>query len=91
MKTNFLKISFAFVLLTALFSCNDEKLKPSGDKVVVDQTKQLAVNKNVLDNMAFGLLGADLRANAGGRTSDGRHRFSGLFKSKEEAARTADI
>lgn len=91
MKTNFLKISFAFVLLTALYSCNDEKLKPAGDKEVVDQTKQLAVNKNVLDKMAFGLFGADFRANAGGRTSEGKHRFSGLFKSKDEAARTANI
>lgn len=91
MKTNFLKITFAFVLLTALYSCTDEKLTPSGDKQVVDQTKQLAINKNGLDKMAFGLFGADFRANAGGRTSQGKHRFSGLFKSKDEAARMTDI
>lgn len=91
MKTNFLKISFAFVLFASLYACSDEQLKPSGDKKVIDQTKQLAINKNVLDKMAFGLFGADFRANAGGRTSQGKHRFSGLFKSKDEAARAADI
>jgi len=91
MKPNFLKISFALVLLTALYACNDEQLKPTGDQEVVDQTKQLAVSKNGLDKMAFGLFGNDFRANAGDRTSRGKHRFSGMFKSKEDAARTADI
>jgi len=91
MKTNVLKVSFALLLLTALYACSDEQVKPTGDQQVVDQTKELAISKNVLDNMAFGLFGADSRANATSRTAQGKHRFSGMFKSKEEAARTADI
>jgi hypothetical protein len=54
------------------------------------ETERVVLLKTKLDNAAFNLLGTKFRAQVGGRSNPGVHRFSGLFTSKEEAGRIAE-
>ena len=94
MKTKMKLFKSVLVLsLTILFwSCTEDMLDPKKQNSDTQQTEteRVVVLKTKLDNAAFNLLGRKLKTQVGGRSQTGVHRFSGLFKSKEEATRIAE-
>src|SRR5687768_8052271 len=88
MKTKFFKSAILMLFIAALYACNDEQVKPEkGDHA---ETKQVVTTKTKLDQATFSMFGAGFKTSIGGRKAKGTHRFSGLFRSKAEAARVAD-
>ena len=74
------------------WSCTEEMLNPKEPKNETEQTEteRVVLLKTKLDNATFNLLGTKFKTQVGGRSQTGVHRFSGLFKSKEEASRIAE-
>jgi hypothetical protein len=90
MKTNILKIAVA-LSLPLMVACEDEPVQPVADQKADPETQQMVVTKNHLDNLTIGLFANRFRTNIGGREARGPHRLSGLFRSRSEAERVADL
>jgi hypothetical protein len=88
MKTKFLKITSLLLFVATILACEDEQVKPKEDGN--PETKAVVTTKTSLDRITFNMFGENFKTNVGGRRSARIHRFSGLFKSKGEAARIAD-
>src|SRR6186997_1581680 len=82
----------ALLLSILVSSCTEEMLNPKNptDDSEKTETERVVLLKTKLDNAAFNLVGTKFKAQVGGRAQTGVHRFSGLFKSKEEAGRIAE-
>jgi len=82
----------ALSLSILLSSCTEEMMNPKSptDDSEKTETERVVLLKTKLDNAAFNLVGTKFKAQVGGRSQMGVHRFSGLFKSKEEAGRIAE-
>jgi len=82
----------ALLLSILVSSCTEEMLNPKNptDDSEKTETERVVLLKTKLDNAAFNLVGTKFKAQVGGRSQTGVHRFSGLFKSKEEAGRIAE-
>jgi hypothetical protein len=82
----------ALSLSILLSSCTEEMMTPKNptDDSEKTEMERVVLLKTKLDNAAFNLVGAKFKAQVGGRSQTGVHRFSGLFKSKEEAGRIAE-
>lgn len=94
MKTKMKLFKTISVLALSIFlsSCTEEMLNPkkSSNDTEQTETERVVLLKTKLDNAAFNLLGTKFQSQVGGRSQTGVHRFSGLFKSKEEAGRIAE-
>jgi hypothetical protein len=75
-----------------LSSCTEEMMNPKNptNETEKTETERVVLLKTKLDNAAFNLVGTKFKAQVDGRSQTGVHRFSGLFKSKEEAGRIAE-
>lgn len=88
MKIKSFKI-VAMLVMIALYACTEEQVKPE-NKTSSTETERVVLLKTELDRAAFNLFGSKFKTNVGGRAQTGVHRFAGLFRSKEEAARRAE-
>lgn len=86
MKIKSLKVVAILCIVTLFYACMEEQVKPA-DENSSRETERVVLLKTKLDNAAFNLVGSKFKTNVGGRQQRGVHRFSGLFRSKAEAAR----
>jgi hypothetical protein len=89
MKMKSFKSITALSVAILMWSCTEEMFKPKEAKNTTE-TERVVLLKTKLDNAAFNLLGTKFKTNIDGRSESGAHRFSGLFRSKAEAARVAE-
>lgn len=89
MKSKLFKTMSLALLVTTFVACEDEQVKPQEDEAH-PETKAVVTTKTKLDQVTFNMFGSTFKTNVNGRRNSGNHRFSGLFKSKAEAARVAD-
>jgi hypothetical protein len=89
MKIKSFKIAAFLFIITAFSACMEEQVKPD-DKKSSTETERVVLLKTELDHATFNLFGSKFKTNVSGRAQTGIHRFSGLFRSKAEAARRAE-